>query len=78
MKHPKLTWTPAVVGYYWNAPEGFHIATFASYRGGALTDAGYRLLRNREPLGEYHTLKAAQLAGERIHSEILAVPEVTA
>ena len=70
MKRARLNWTPAKVGCSWSTRE-FCISTRVTVRNGraVLTypDSGYVLVRiPGEEIGLYKTLRAAQLAAERI------------
>lgn len=66
---PKLTWEPSRVGCYWDSGE-FHIGTRVAVENGkqifTYPQSGYCLMRNREELGLYKTLKSAQRAAEKV------------
>lgn len=67
-----MTWTPAKVGCYWDSGE-YHISTFqviGPFDGSGRLRSGYRLSREREPIGEYRTFEEATDAAERHALEV--------
>lgn len=59
-----LAWIKAKVGFHWQAGE-FNISGFEELRAGQVVARGYELSRNRQPLGKFPTLEAAQAAAGR-------------
>jgi len=81
----KLTWTPAKVGCYWYTDSGldcFTISTVVTYENGqpVLTypKSGYDLHHNRNKVGRFKTLKAAQREAEQLNRRDVAVKRVLA
>lgn len=68
-----LDWAPSKVGCYWNAAE-YHIAIRVLIENGkqVLTypKSGYVLTRDFEELGVFKSLKAAQLAAQKIEARL--------
>lgn len=64
----KLTWTPAKVGCYWSAGL-FFISTRILVQDGKMVmtypQSGYVLRCDRQELGIFKTLKAAQRAAQK-------------
>lgn len=62
----KLNWVQAAIGCYWSADDEWEICTRVSIVNGkhVLTypQSGYALSRNRQEIGLYKSLKAAQRA----------------
>jgi len=54
-----LTWKMAHVRLYWFA-DGFSICTCITMKGGKVVQSGYKLLQNRDNIGMFNTLQAAQ------------------
>jgi hypothetical protein len=73
MKKPQLKWNPAKVGCYWYADLGlecFAISTVITYENGRMIltypKSGYDLHHNRNRVGRFKTLKAAQREAEQL------------